>query len=304
MTIRHMRVLRAVCENDCSITKAAQALHLTQPAVSRAVRELERYYGVVLFDRLGRRMRLTDAGQRFLQYSRQITGLFDTMEQELRNGDAIGRLRVGASITIGSQFLPGYVSAFQAENPGVEIQVEVGDTGMLEKHLLAGSLDLALVEGRPLHEELRTESYMQDRLVVIAPNNGTFHSGQTLTAKQFRNQRFLLRERGSGTREEFERITEAAGFCASPVWTSTSTTALVNAVACGLGISVLPYRMVESAVQCGRILCLQVEGLSFDRCFWITWHRDKYLTPLCRRFVELCRSAGRQPGTNPQETVR
>ena len=109
MTLRHMIIFRTVCESDCNSTRAADRLHMTQPAISLAIKELEQYYGVRLFDRIGRRLKITDSGKLFLQYAIHITDLFEDMETGLRDWDSKGILRVGASITIGSQFLPGYV---------------------------------------------------------------------------------------------------------------------------------------------------------------------------------------------------
>lgn len=125
MTLRHIKIFLAVCQHDCNTTKAAKALLMTQPAVSLAIRELEEYYGVRLFDRIGRRLNITEAGQQFLSYGSHIVALFDDMEKGLRNWDALGLLRVGASITIGAQLLPNYIRAFYAQYPGKEIQAVV-----------------------------------------------------------------------------------------------------------------------------------------------------------------------------------
>ena len=103
MTIRHLKIFLSICSNDCSTTKAAENLHMTQPAVSLAIKELESHYGIALFDRIGRRLQITQAGLRFKEYASHITTLFDDMEKKMLNWDSFGILRVGASITIGSQ---------------------------------------------------------------------------------------------------------------------------------------------------------------------------------------------------------
>lgn len=290
MTLRHIRIFLALCEHDCNTTRAAEALHMTQPAVSLALRELEAHYGVVLFDRIGRRLRITAAGERFASYASRIAALFDDMERQLRGWDRCGLLRVGASITIGSQFLPSYVKRFCALHPGAEIQAMVAPSELLEQQLMDNLLDLALMEGVPHVSALRSEEYMEDRLVVIVPGDGSFRPGQHLSQAEFRRQKFLLRERGSGTREEFERVTERAGFTVSPTWEATSTTALVNAVISGLGIAVLPYRMVSAPLERGLVFAVTVEGLDFRRKFRIVYHRDKFLTTQARDFIALCRS--------------
>lgn len=288
MTIRHIKIFAAVCANGCNTTRAAEALHMAQPAVSLAIRELEQHYGTPLFDRIGRHLALTEAGKRFWNYALSISGLFDDLERELRNWDQLGVLRVGASITIGAQFLPSYIQAFTARHPGVTVRVKVAPSDGLEVDLTENRLDLALLEGAPQQPSLCSQAYMDDRLVVIVPPDSPLE--RILDRETFCRQPFLLRERGSGTREEFERVMGTAGLSVTPLWEASSTTALVNAVIAGLGIAVLPYRMVVGPLERGLIALRQVDGLCFSRRFRIVHHKDKLITPLARDFMELCKN--------------
>ena len=135
-----------------------------------------------------------------------------------------------------------------------------------------------------------SEEYMEDYLTVICPANSSLCQRQEITIDEFRSQNFLLRERGSGTREVFERVIEQAGFMVTPIWEATSTTALVNAVINGLGISVLPYRMVVGPLKRGLVSTVSVKGLSFQRKFHIIYHREKFLTSSAKAFMALCRN--------------
>ena len=289
MTLRHMMIFRTVCALDCNSTRAAEALHMTQPAVSLAIRELENYYGVRLFDRMGRRLQITEAGRRFLTYAIHISDLFEDMERGLRDWDARGVLRVGASITIGSQLMPDYVRAFAGLYPETEVRVLVEQSDRLEKKLLGNELDLALIEGVPHDPAIVSEAYMKDHLCVVCPADGPWRQDQVMSRAAFAAQKLLLRERGSGTREVFERAIEQAGFSVTPVWEAMSTTALVNAVINHLGISVLPYRMVLPAQRRGLVITAGVEGLSFSRSFYTIHHKDKFLTASAQAFMALCR---------------
>lgn len=290
MTLRHMKIFRCVCENSCNTTKAAEAMHMTQPAVSLAIREIEQYYGITLFDRIGRRLQITAGGQRLLQYASHISSLFDDMEKTIRDWDSFGLLRVGASITIGSQFLPGYVKAFNARYPGTEVRVLVAASEQLEQKILSSELDVVLIEGIPHNQDLISEEYLEDHLSVICPANGRFQQGQQLTIEEFRKQKFLLREPGSGTRDVFERVIREMGFSVEPVWEATSTTALVNAVINGLGIAVLPHRMVTGPLERGQVVTVGVDGLDFHRRFHIVYHKDKFLTSSAKAFLDLCKN--------------
>lgn len=290
MTIRHLKIFLSVCNNDYNTTKAAAGLLMTQPAVSLAVKELEQYYGVTLFDRIGRRLKITECGQRFREYASHIITLFDEMEKGMKNWDSFGLIRVGASITIGSQFLPNYVKAFHSRFPGTEVRAIVGPSEQLEQKIWNNELDFALIEGISHISSFVCEEYMEDSLTVICPADGRFHPGQTLTVQEFRQQRFLLREHGSGTRETFERAVEQAGFTVSPYWEAMSTTALVNAVVNGLGITVLPRRMVIGPLERGLVVAVNVSGMEFKRKFHIIYHKEKFLTSPAKAFIELCRN--------------
>lgn len=290
MTIRHLKIFLAVCSNGFNTTKAADSLHMTQPAVSLAIKELEQYYGVTLFDRIGRRLQISEAGQRFQEYATHIISVFDDMEKGMRNWDSFGLLRVGASITIGSQFLPNYVRAFYSRHPGTEVRALIGPSEQLEQKILSNELDFALIEGVCHVPTFVCEEYMEDRLTVICPPNSGFHHGQEISVEEFQRQKFLLREHGSGTREVFDHVIEQAGFSVSPVWEAMSTTALVNAVINGLGIAVLPHRMIVGSLRKNLVIAVKVKGLDFCRKFHIIYHREKFLTASAKAFLDLCRN--------------
>ena len=282
-----MIIFRTVCESDYNSTKAAEQLHMTQPAISLAIKELEQYYGVRLFDRIGRRLKITDTGKLFLQYAIHITDLFDDMETGLRDWDSKGILRVGASITIGSQFMPGYVKAYSEICPGIDVRVVVEQSDTLEHKILTNALDFALIEGIPRDPRIIAEAYMQDQLSVLCSADKGWKQGQTISRQEFKKQRFLLREKGSGTRDVFDRVTAQAGIHITPAWEAMSTSTLINAAITGLGIAVLPSRMIQPALDSGQIITVNVEGLDFKRNFYVIRHKDKFLMPSAEKFIAL-----------------
>lgn len=320
-----MRIFLAVTENGNNLTRTANQLYMAQPAVTVAIQELEQYYGVNLFDRLGKRLYLTEAGKQFREYVVRILGLFDDMEEGMKSWGSRGVLRVGSSITIGSQFMPGYVEEYAKTHPNIDTQVLIGPSDRIEKKILNNELDIALVES-PVHEDhLIAEKYMEDYLVIIAPGNSkerdlqdSFREDQRgvqrqeapakrqerpdeisdelpkkiqeMTVEEFASQRLLLREPGSGTRESIEKVLEPFSIQLKTSWEATSTTALVNAVISGLGISIVPRRMVEAPLKSGQIREIHVRGVEFQRYFYMVYHRDKLLTAPIRDFMELCRN--------------
>ena len=293
MTIRHIRIFEAVCECGCNMTKAAEFLHMTQPAVSLAVSELESYYGVKLFDRIARRLYLSDAGRTFREYAKTITLTFDDMEKTVRDWGAKGIIRVGASISIGSMLLPGYVKAFRAVHPDTTVKVMINRSDRLEAALSDNSIDFALIEGMVHDPALVCEDYMEDRLaVIVSPES--YGSGTVLPVKEFATMPFLLREHGSGTREVFEAAMQAKSIpLPEPLWESLSTAALMNAAEAGIGAAVVPWRMAAERIAAGAVSEVFVQGIDFCRKYKIVYHRDKKLTGAALDFLSLCRSAER-----------
>ncbi len=290
MTLRHMKIFRSVCENGYNATKTAEDMHMTQPAVSLAIKELEQYYGVVLFDRIGRRLKITQAGQKFLDYAIHISSLFDDMEKGMRDWNSFGIIRVGASITIGSKFLPYYIKSFNKKYPGTDIRVFISTVSQLEKKINSNELDFALVESGIHSPNMISEKYMEDHLDVVFPPNCNYKHGQTISIEEFKNQKFLLREKDSGTRNTFDIAIEKAGFSVTPIWESISTTALINGVINGIGISVLPHNMVDDLINRGLLISVNVDGIDFNRSFRIIHHKDKFLTSSAKTFIDLCRN--------------
>ncbi len=290
MTIRHIRIFEAVCGCGCSTTKAAEALHMTQPAVSLAISELESYYGVKLFDRIARRLYLSDAGIRFLAYAKTITLTFDDMEKTVRDWDAKGMIRVGASISIGSMLMPNYVRTFRESHPDTAVKVKIDRSDKLEQAISDNSIDFALIEGMVHDPCLTCEDYMEDSLAVIVSPD-TFGNGTVLSKDEFLRMPFLLREHGSGTREIFEAALKTSSVpVPDPIWESLSTAALMNAAEAGIGAAVVPRRMAADRIRAGTVSEIHAEGIGFHRKYKIVYHRDKKLTGSALDFLDLCRN--------------
>ena len=291
MTLRHMTIFVAVCE-DNSITKAAEKLHMAQPAVSLAVKELEEYYDVKLFDRLSKRLFLTDAGKKLLEYAAHIVSLFSDIGNNIRQWERSGKLRIGASITIGTHLMPKYVSAFYKGHPESNIEVFISSSDLIEKKILKSELDFALIEGIVHSDSIIGHTFMKDRLAAICAPSCALCKEDTITMEQLLSQPLMLRESGSGTRELFDHIMASFEYTYTPAWESTSTRALINAVSSGLGVSVLPYMLVQDELEKGSIVELKVANLHFDRGFHIIHHKDKLLTNMAKEFIEMCRDFG------------
>lgn len=285
MTLRHLKIFVAVC-NCGSVTAAAQKLYLSQPAASLAISELERYYGICLFDRIGRRLQVTQTGRQFLQYAEHIVNLFDELEHSVRDWDAIGVLRVGASITIGNCLLPGCVKAFQKRYPQVQVRVQVANTGTIEHLVLDNQIDFGLVEGDTRNPYIACEPFCNDNLVLICSPQHPFAKAGEIDVAALTQEVFIMREKGSAGREIFDGILQLQGTQVTPAWESTSTQAVIRAVEAGLGLSVLPHLLVREKLACQALAQVSLRDVPLTRTFSVIRHKNKFLTPYAQAFIE------------------
>lgn len=287
MTLRHLRIFTAVCDTG-SATAAGELLYIAQPSVSLAVAELEEYYGIKLFDRIGKRLHITEAGKHFYQYAAHIVGLFDDMEKEVRNFDNIGIIRLGTSVTIGNYLMPGYVSEFKEMHPELEVKVTIDNSDTIEQHVLSNRIDLGLIEGIVHSPYIAGHCFRKDELVLICANAHSFSGRTDLDLAEVLKEDLLLREPGSAGREIFDSAATALGFEVKPAWESASTQAIVRAVKANLGVSVLPYLLVKDSLDRQEISRFRLKDLHFDRKFRVIYHKNKFLTGSARDFISLC----------------
>lgn len=287
MTLRHMRIFQKIYETQ-SVTRAAEALHMTQPAVTRALQELEKYYGLRLFERLNRRLTVTEAGRRMYDYALHLTETFDTMEKSLRDWERQGVLRVGASVSLGCSLLPQLARTFQEEHPGVEMRVRIANGELLRRDLLENRLDLALLEGEENGADLMLTPFAAGEMALIVPPGHPLARAGGATLAQAAAYPLLLRETGSATRRFLDQLLMSRGLAVQPVWESASTQALLSAVREGLGITLVPWALARQTVLRGEAERCPVTDAELIRRRYVAWHPSKYVTGTMRAFVNLC----------------
>lgn len=287
MTLRHMRIFQKIYETQ-SVTRAAEALHMTQPAVTRALQELEKYYGLRLFERLNRRLTVTEAGRRMYDYALHLTETFDTMEKSLRDWERQGVLRVGASVSLGCSLLPQLARTFQEEHPGVEVRVRIANGELLRRDLLENRLDLALLEGEENGADLMLTPFAAGEMALIVPPGHPLARAGGATLAQAAAYPLLLRETGSATRRFLDQLLMSRGLAVQSVWESASTQALLSAVREGLGITLVPWALARQTVLRGEAERCPVTDAELIRRRYVAWHPSKYVTGTMRAFVNLC----------------
>lgn len=285
MTLRHLRVFLAVYQTQ-NVTRAAERLHMTQPTVTRAVQELERYYGVRLFERINRRLYITQSGRQLYARAVHIVGSFDRMEKELKNWDEFGLLRIGATPTMASVLLPKTLMTFEKKHPKLHVRCSVENGTHLQEALADDRLDFALIEGEVAAEHLHAEPFSEDRLILLLPPDDPRRNAPALTLRELAESPLLLREKGSMGRSFLDRVFAAHDLPLEPLMESISTHAIIQAVHAGLGISFLPQRLIRHSVESGFVATRAVDDEPFVRRNFAVWHEDKFLTRSARELLE------------------
>ncbi|WP_196593379.1 LysR family transcriptional regulator [Pectinatus sottacetonis] len=287
MTLRHLSIFICVCQQG-GVTAASKKLHITQPSVSQAVQELETHYGILLFERLGRRLFITDAGTRLLSYAKNLVHLNIQTEEAMRAFTKINPLRIGASITIGESVLIDILKRAAEIIPQQQIISQIHNSSMLETMLLDSKLDIALVEGSIQSNYLKKEAFMKDELIFIASPYNSLAGKKNITPSDLENQTFFLREEGSGTRQLFENTmyNAHANYKVGGIYNSAET--IKKAVSANLGISVISKRAVLPELEANKLITFSIPGLIFSRSFWIVYHKDKFITSAMQTFIDSC----------------
>ena len=280
MTIRHLEIFVQVYREK-SITRAAEKLYMTQPAVSGAIRELEKQYDVALFERLGRRLYVTGAGEALYARAVQMLEEFRGLEQGLERKTA---LRVGSSVTLGNFILPRVAAAWQVRHPESPLQVTVANGGRLQQMLRDNLLDVAVIEGAVNGTELETRAFRQDRLVLVLPQGHPLTMPEHITLAQVLEYPLLVREEGSAGRHCLEQVLGRRGLQADRRWESIDTQALLRAVAQGLGVAFLPRELAEGVPG---VVIRTVADEDFCRENVLVWHRHKRLSAELLELMEL-----------------
>jgi DNA-binding transcriptional LysR family regulator len=303
LNLNHLRVFRSVSETN-SITEAARQLHISQPAASKQLAELETHLGVTLLERRPRGVRLTAAGEVLSRHARRLFQEEEAAEAALEAllGLELGHLSLAASTTIGSYIVPAVFGELHAAHPKVKLQLEIGNAARVEELVLGGQLDLGLSEGTPLSESLHVEVFTHDRMILIAaPDHPLATQAQRgpLQAQVLETVPFIVRERGSGTREVVEAALEHHGLHVAPVMSLGSTEAIKNAVARGLGVALVSSLTIELELSSGRLRALDLADLSIRRALHLLTLEGKPPSPAAAEFLRLLRANFVSPHDTP-----
>jgi DNA-binding transcriptional LysR family regulator len=291
-SLRQLDVFLATAREE-NITRAASGLAMSQSAASGSLKELEAQFAVQLFDRIGKRLQLSELGKQLRPQAESLLAQARAFEQALVGADVQGRLHIGATMTIGNYLAVAMIAEFRQRFPEADINLSVANTAAIAERVASFELDMGLIEGELNHPDLETTQWRRDELVVFAAPDHPLAHRRGLTDADLLSQQWIVRESGSGTRQAFDRAMHGILADLSISMELQHTEAIKRAVEAGLGLGCLSRISLVDAFRRGSLVPLNVPERDFSRELYLITHRKKYHGAALQHWLDLCReSAG------------
>lgn len=286
-SLRQLEVFLATARYE-NVTRAAETLAMSQSAASGSLKELERQFDMKLFDRLGKRLQLSELGQQLRPQVESLLEQARSLEQALTGEDVVGRLEIGATLTIGNYIAVNMIADFRQKNARSDIILRVANTETIAKQVAGFELDMGLIEGELQHPDLDIVHWRRDELVVFAAPNHPLSTSTALSDQDLLTLPWIVREPGSGTRQAFDRAMQGILTDLHIGMELQHTEGIKRAVEAGLGVGCLSQICVAEAFKRGSLVPLKVPGRDFRREWYLITHRDKFHSAALKRWLTLC----------------
>ncbi len=278
-----------------SFSRAGRAVHLSQPTVSSHIKDLEDHFDCRLIDRLAKEALPTKAGRLLYRYAKRMTSLRDETESAMAafKGKVKGSLELGGSTIPGAFVLPAIIGAFTARFPEVNISLTIADTRQIIEAILCGDLELGVVGAVSSDAGIFQTHLVEDEMCLVVPAEHRWSGRQRITTQQLFTEPFIIREHGSGTLKSIQASFSEEGLNISDLKVVArigSTEAIRQAIKNRMGVSILSAIAVSDDVAAGNFKTLTIDGLNLKRAFYLTHHRHRSLSPLCKAFIDFINS--------------
>lgn len=287
-SLRQLEIFVAISRTE-SVSRASEALSLSQSATSTALSELERQFDLQLFDRVGKSLRINETGQQLLPRAVELLDRAKEIENLLQGHAGFGHMKIGATLTVGNYLATILVARFLQEHPESRIVLQVHNTSTIVQQISNHELDLGLIEGDCNHPDIAVQPWIADELVVFSAPNHPLASQRNVSIEQLLQEDWILREKGSGTRETFDRAFHSHHSKLKIRLELEHTEAIKRAVESGLGIGCISRLALKDAFRRGSLVPIATPSLDLSRFFYFLWHKQKYQTTGIREFLDLCR---------------
>lgn len=290
MDLWHLKVFQRVVELK-GFSKAAKSVNLTQPTISSHIKELENYFGCQLIDRLGKQALPTKAGELLYSYATRISALFAETESAMNEflGKISGHLVIGGSTIPGGYILPPVIGAFVNRHKNVNISLKIGDTAQIIEDILAYKVEIGMVGAKAESPNIIQRKLIEDTLGLIVPADHKWAKLSEIDMDMLEAEPFIIREGGSGTRKSIQESFSRSGLTLDGfhiVAEMGSTEAVIQGIKHQVGVSILSPIAVKEDLISNKLKSLAVRGLDLKQYFYLTFHKDRTPSPLCRAFME------------------
>ncbi|EGT3986350.1 LysR family transcriptional regulator [Clostridioides difficile] len=302
MTIRSLEIFVKVAECG-KMSEVARNMYITQSSVSQAISEIEKEYGVKLFDRISKKLYLTEAGKKLLGYGRHLLAVNEEMNDCMKHCAKNIRIRVGATVTVGTCVISPIMLELYKVNPLIEPEVFVEDTRLIAKKLLNSELDIAIVEGKIKHPDIVTKSIINDNLVLICSHKHEFYKRDSIKVSELSNQPLIMRELGSGTRAQLEKQLKELKIPMNIRWSCYNSETILRAVVDNFGIAVISELLIEDYLKKHLLWACDIEGINLHRTFDIAYHRSKFFTENISAFFDISVEYGKKQARKKSRSV-
>ena len=297
ITLRQIEVFAAIARSE-NVSRAARGLAMSQSAASSALVELERQFDCPLFDRIGKSLRLNSTGRGLLPQAEDMLARAADIEGYLAGG-ILGPLAVGATLTIGNYLATLVAAEYLRRHPQSKIGLHVANTHSIVEQILRYELDIGLIEGEANEPDLMLEPWLDDALVVFCAPHHPLAKADAVDDARLTEQKWIVRERGSGTRALFDRVIARALPGLRVQLELEHTEAIKRAVESGLGVGCLSRLSLREAFRRGSLIEIRTPQFDLSRHFYFARHRQRHISPAAQSFIALCReSTGGAQGTD------
>jgi DNA-binding transcriptional LysR family regulator len=293
VNLEQLRIFQAVAQTQ-SFTRAASEVHLTQPGISKHIKQMEQYFGVPLFDRTGRKAKLTEAGAILFEATQGIMAIIDVAEARIEDLKGLrgGRLRLGSSFPVGVYLLPEVLAAFRKQYPAVEVKLDISLSEAIEAKLLANELDLGLVSHDARDPRLLAKAFMTDELIAIVPENHKWATRRRIKPQELAGETFIVAAQGAGTRAVVEERLKALGIVLHNVFEFGNLEGVKHAVEAGLGISIQARSVVRREISSGTLHGVRLAGMDTSIRFYYAYRKNMHVSYAAKAFLALLTAEG------------
>lgn len=288
MNVRGLEVFLSVAKH-LNYTRAGEEVHLSQPSVSVRIRQLENELGVKLFEQLGKKVALTEAGLVLIPHARRVVAAIEDTQHAIDELQGLerGTLKIGASTTPGMYLVPQVIARFKDCYPKVEIHLGIKDTRQVEEGVIRNEFDFGFVGGHLAGDEVDVFPWVTDRLVLVVAPKHPLARKKSIDTHDLRREKFILRESGSATRATIVTHLRAVDLQVEPVIEMENPESVKRAVQSGLGIAFISRFAVETELEARSLVAVPVRDLKIDRELKIVYRKDKHLSRAAQAFIEM-----------------